>query len=577
VLSSSESGEETTISAWNTTSGAPTLNVTLRIGPVVWSEDSLSLSPDFALLAAAYETGETVLWDIAEARPVVSFPAHRARVWEIRFNDDGTRLLVRSAGGDVRIWDVPGSVIGNGPAAVTSFSVGEDAQLTASAFSDDGARVALGFSTSQLQIWELSPVPVLRHSLETNQAALFTSLDFNEDGSLLAGASLDATVTVWETGEGRPLYTLVGHASGVTDVVFSPDGRTLATASSDGSARIWDAAPVAGGEITHFATEGYIWDLELSPDGQLLAVGGFTGPAALLDAKTGERLVELAGEPGTGVYGASFHPAGDRVATAGQDNTIRIWDVRSGEVVLAWTGHGEGMSGGLFFGTLDVAYSPDGSRLASAGADGLAKVWDAATGAELLVLAGHTDGLHSIAYSPDGRWIATSSDEEDTSVKVWDATTGDELYTLEGHPVRVWALAFSPDSSLLATGGYQGVVKLWDLASGKEMYTLPSQVTTVGMMAFSPDGTELVTGGESLRVWYVATGTERLTLGDQRSRLAISADGRHLYAGAGTDGVVRVYVLRLEDAKALAHSRLTRWWTPEECLQYLHQQTCPEQ
>jgi WD40 repeat protein/DNA-binding SARP family transcriptional activator/tRNA A-37 threonylcarbamoyl transferase component Bud32 len=573
VLSSDESGEAT-INAWDTTSGVPTLNVTLRISPADWWE--ASLSPDFALLAVVYETGETVLWDTAQARPVVSFPAHGTRVWEARFNDDGTRLLVYSADGAVRIWDVPGSVIGNGPAAVTSFSVGEDAQVTASAFSDDGTRVALGFSRSQLQIWELSSVPVLRHSLEANQANIFESLDFNGDGSLLAGATLDATVTVWETGEGRPLYKLVGHTSKVSEVVFSPDGRTLATASSDGSARIWDAAPVAGGEMSHFATEGNIWDLELSPDGQLLAVGGLSGPAALLDAKTGERLLELAGEPTSGVYRVSFHPAGDRVATVGQDNTIRIWDLQSGEVVLAWTGHGEGISGGLFFGTLDVAYSPDGSRLATAGADGLAKVWDAATGAELLMLAGHTDGLHSIAYSPDGRWIATSSDEKDTSVKVWDANSGEELYTLEGHPVRVWALAFSPDSSFLATGGFLGVVKLWDLASGKELYTLPSQVNTAVMMAFSPDGTKLITGGESLRVWDVATGTEQLTLSDQRSHLAISPDGRRLYASRVPDGVVRVYVLQLEDAVALARERLTRWWTPQECRQYLHQDECPE-
>jgi hypothetical protein len=104
------------------------------------------------------------------------------------------------------------------------------------------------------------------------------------------------------------------------------------------------------------------------------------------------------------------------------------------------------VTGNLFQGVLDVAFSPDGSRLATAGADGLAKMWDAATGRELLTLIGHTDSLYSLAFSPDGRYIATSSDVEDTTVKVWDAQTGEEIYTLAGHVARVWGLAFSPDS-----------------------------------------------------------------------------------------------------------------------------------
>ena len=145
---------------------------------------------------------------------------------------------------------------------------------------------------------------------------------------------------------------------------------------------------------------------------------------------------------------------------------------------------------------LDVAYRPDGSRLATAGADGLAKVWDAATGELLLTFAEHTDSLHSLAYSPDGRYIATTSDENDASVKVWNAQTGQVVYSLQGHPVRVWGLAFSPDSRYLVTGGARGVIKLWDMATGEEIYTVFDEADHIGSVRFSPDGEWFVTTGE---------------------------------------------------------------------------------
>jgi WD40 repeat protein len=265
------------------------------------------------------------------------------------------------------------------------------------------------------------------------------------------------------------------------------------------------------------------------------------------------------------------------LATVGEDNIIRIWDVATGDVLLSWTGHGQGeLGGGLFLGTIAVDYSPDGTRLATAGTDGIAKVWDAATGEELLALAGHTYGLFSIAYSPDGRFLATGGGEEDPPVKVWDAVTGEEIHTLEGHTANVWGLVFSRDNHLLATSGFGGEVKLWDIATGTELYTLPSQVNTVATVALTPDEQRLITsGGDAVRVWDVATGTERLTLANGRWNIALTQDGRRLYA-SHLDGVVRVYTLLLEDAIALAHERLTRWWQPEECEQYLHTEVCPE-
>jgi tetratricopeptide (TPR) repeat protein len=110
-----------------------------------------------------------------------------------------------------------------------------------------------------------------------------------------------------------------------------------------------------------------------------------------------------------------------------------------------------------------VAYSPDGRRLASASRDKTVKVWDAATGKELLALKGHTDRVRSVAYSPDGCRLASASD--DRTVKVWDAATGQPLLTLRGHGAWVHGVAFSPDGRLLASAGYDRTVKIWDATS----------------------------------------------------------------------------------------------------------------
>jgi WD40 repeat protein/serine/threonine protein kinase len=187
-----------------------------------------------------------------------------------------------------------------------------------------------------------------------------------------------------------------------------------------------------------------------------------------------------------------------------------------------------------------VAYSPDGKRLASGSGDTTVKVWDAQTGQELLTLRGHTLAVSSVAYSPDGKRLASAtrhfsvtSDE----VKVWDAQTGQELLTLKGGSNSV---VFSPDGKRLASASTGNRVKVWDAQTGQELLTLKGHTDMIWSVAFSPDGKRLASASEdkTVRVWDAQTGQQSLFLKGNVWGLAFSPDGKRL---AGVAGEVTVW------------------------------------
>jgi WD40 repeat protein/transcriptional regulator with XRE-family HTH domain len=187
-----------------------------------------------------------------------------------------------------------------------------------------------------------------------------------------------------------------------------------------------------------------------------------------------------------------------------------------------------------------VAFSPDGKRIATASQDGTAKIWDAFTGGELLTLSGHIGSVNGVAFSPDGKLIATVGDDQ--TVKVWDTATGMELLTLFGHTAPIYRVAFSPDGTRLVTASTDNSAKVWNIATERELFTLSGHDTPVLDAAFNPDGTRIATSGAdgTVRVWDAYSGEEVLTLpvepGTFLRGVAFSSDGKRV-AVAGNFGL----------------------------------------
>jgi WD40 repeat protein/serine/threonine protein kinase len=248
-------------------------------------------------------------------------------------------------------------------------------------------------------------------------------------------------------------------------------------------------------------------------------------------------LLDLSGHSAQ-VQSVAFSPDGQRVASAGVDRTIKIWNTRTGQETLAIEAHAGPIT--------SVAYSPDGQRLASASGDGSLRIWNALTGQEDVVIEGHADSVQSVAFSPDGRQLASAG--FDTTVKIWDARTGQERHALRGHTSSVQSLAFSPDGRRLASGGIDRTVRIWDVRTGKESLALSGIAGEIRSVAFSPDSRRVACASydRMTRIWDADTGQPWLFIAGHASFLnsvAFSPDGQRL-ASAGDDRTVKVWNAR---------------------------------
>jgi hypothetical protein len=287
-----------------------------------------------------------------------------------------------------------------------------------------------------------------------------STVAFSPDGSKLAAAYGNGTVILWDPRDGRPLRTLEGPLQFVSSVAFSPDGSTLASGTGywtrrevDGVIDLWD---VASGEHRGRG-EGHmgpVYCVAFAPDGQTVASGGVDGIPRLWNAKD-SRLIAPLPKQSDWIFSIAYVPDGRTLAVVDQ-LFVRLFDPASGREKGLLKGHRGQIEA--------VAVSPDGRIIASGGRDRLIKLWSAESLRERATLSGHAGWVSSLAFSPDSKTLAAAALEGKHSkeVRLWDVASGRKLATLSG--VNSHSVAFSPDGRSIATGKISGEVEIWDVA-----------------------------------------------------------------------------------------------------------------
>lgn len=357
---------------------------------------------------------------------------------------------------------------------------------------------------------------------------------FSPDGRLIASTGDDGLIKLWDADSGALVRTLQGHAEVGWKLEFNATGTLLASASWDDTAKVWD--PRSGELLWTGQHQGNVMDLKFSGNGQILATASRDKSVKVWEANSGRLLRNIDGHE-SDVTGLAFDVEGEYLASGTRTGDLRIWRIADG-AILANLDSQEFIT--------DMAASPDGGYAAGAGENGsiyLIPLRGATRASKIRSLPGHTNAVFSVAFSPDGRLLATAGN--DGLAKILDVSTEQVVRTLEAHAGGVARVRFSPDGQTLSSFGFDGTAKTWSLASGALLWTFIGHRDAAWSGDFSPDGDRIVTGGfdGTLRVWHGHKTRHLVAVPPSASDVQHAAfdPSGTMIASAHKDGSVRVW------------------------------------
>ncbi|NET46389.1 caspase family protein [Okeania sp. SIO2B3] len=278
----------------------------------------------------------------------------------------------------------------------------------------------------------------------------------------------------------------------------------------------------------------FVRSISISPDGHILASSSDHNVVSkssdntikLWNLETGEVIRTFQGHTEF-VTSISISPDSQTLASSSFDNTIKLWNLETGELIRTLQGHDQPVT--------SISISPDSQTLASGSFDNTIKLWNLETGKEIRTFQGHDDSVDSVSISPDGQTLASGSN--DNTIKLWNLETGKEIRTLQGHTEWVSSVSFNPDGQTLASGSNDNTIKLWNLETGEEIRTFQGHTGWVSSVSFSPDGQTLASGSfdNTIKLWNLETGEEIRTFqghNDDVSSVSFSPDGQTLASGS---------------------------------------------
>ena len=490
-----------------------------------WMPFLLSISLILFLFVSAVSAQNHARWGLPDG---AKMRLGKGRIYEVEFSPHGRYFAVAST---IGIW-IYDAQTGNELSLLRE----ENPYIDSIAFSPDGSMLAYASDDEYIRIYDTSNWQITKRFQSGNR---YTGpVIFSPNGKILVSANSEYNAEFWNVDTGEQVNTLEGHSRTITSMAFSSDGQTFVTGSWDRSIRLWDVS--TGNLRTTFTkhSDG-ISRIIFYPDGRTFAGVGYNQNGThLWDIETGDYL----GIPEQPISSKSiFSPDGSTMAIA-RGRELRIWDVENEKYQFQLTGH--------LYAISSIAFSPNG-RILITGGNGELHLWDVVSGTQKMAISGHNDYVYSLALSSDNRTIAIGSWEE---IRLWDAVTGTQKTTLYESDWGNSVMAFNPDGSILASeAGWH--IRLWNVDDGTQLIKLKAYLGNsasgygVASIEFSPNGRYLASGSSdaTVQLWYLGRTHKGTLTGhtDGLKSLAFSYDSRTLATGS-KDKTIRLWDVESE-------------------------------
>eukprot|EP00929_Paragymnodinium_shiwhaense_P038402 TRINITY_DN20289_c0_g1_i1.p1 TRINITY_DN20289_c0_g1~~TRINITY_DN20289_c0_g1_i1.p1 ORF type:complete len:1153 (-),score=158.66 TRINITY_DN20289_c0_g1_i1:221-3679(-) len=455
---------------------------------------------------------------------------HREAVLAGSWSVDSQLLVTASADCTARVWPRSSDrCIGE--------LVGHAAPVCSASWHPNNAHVVTSSWDKTARIWNTEkPGCPCRLLLQGHSGEVYAAI-FVNNGLDVVTVSADRSVFVWDGRNGDCRTMIIAHADEICSVAASPDEQFIVTASCDGTVKVWNLQNSECLLQIGKPGEKEFYSAVFTPDGMEILTAASDGTARIFTDRgfckrifTGHRDRLRSAE----IYDNS---GADEIATSSLDGTVKIWSASSGECLFTL---------GSPSAINSVCWAADGRRLLTAGADHSAKMWDTYSGDLLMTFLGHTEGVAAACFSPDGRFVLTGS--YDGTVRLWLAEAqaaadlpaflqagklpsefvcGDCILVLEGMIREVYAVAISQMGDYLAAGCADHLTRVWSLATGKLVHKLQGHVDEVTSIAFSTHDRHMLTGSlDGAAILWQSKTAERLeTFGSQLSAAVAASRG----------------------------------------------------